>query len=125
MPISTKINSELDLTVFEATGTVPFNEQMKVLKVFYEGSPTSNVIWDFTQVDEIKITSEELQKIVRYTKEHSALRQGGHTALVVNTKLKYGLARMASIYAEVEETPWDMQVFEDMDTAMAWISESK
>ena len=123
MPISIETNSELDLTVFKATGTVPFSEQMNVLKIFYEGSPTKNVIWDFTEVDEVDISNNELHAIVRYTKMQSTRRQKGRTALVVNTELKYGLSRMASIFAEIENTPWAMEVFKNMDEAIAWVSE--
>ena len=124
MPVSTEIKPELDLTIFTATGIVPFSEQMKILRSFYHGSPTRNVIWDFTQAEEVKISSTELQTIVQYTKAHSAQRPGGRTALVVDTKFKYGLGRMASTFAEIEATPWDMEVFDHLDQAMAWISGS-
>ena len=114
---------ELDLTIFNATGTVPFKDQMDVLKSFYQGSPTKNVVWDFTRADEINITSDELRAIVKYTRVHSVKRDGGRTALVVNTELKFGLARMASTFAEIEETPWDMEVFENLQAAISWISD--
>jgi hypothetical protein len=123
MPVSIEKNSKTDLTIFKASGEVPFGEQMNVLKHFYEGSPTRNVIWDFVDTDKVNITNNELQAIVKYSKAHSAKRKEGRTALVVNTKLKYGLARMASIFAEIEATPWDMKVFENMDEAIAWVSE--
>lgn len=62
---------------------------------------------------------------MQYTKTHSAKRGKGRTALVVDTELKYGLGRMASTFAEIEATPWDIEVFENMDAALSWISESK
>lgn len=122
MPVSKETDAALDLTIFTATGTVPFSEQMEALKVFYENTPTRNVIWDFTRVDEVRISGAELQEIVRYTKMHAKRRRGGRTALVANTELKYGFSRMASAYAELEETPWSMEVFEDLNKALAWIS---
>jgi hypothetical protein len=123
MPISIEKNLGLDLTIFKAIGKVPFKEQMNALESFYEGAPTKNVIWDFMEMDEPNISNDELHAIVEYTKAHSAQRKKGRTALVVNTTFKYGLSRMASIFAEIENTPWVVNVFEDMDAAMAWVSE--
>ena len=125
MPVSIEKNSKIDLTIFKASGEMPFSEQMNVLKRFYEGSPTRNVIWDFLDVDNVNMSNSELQAIVKYSKAHSDKRMGGRTALVVNTAFKYGLSRMASIFAEIESTPWDMEVFGNMDEAIAWVSEIK
>jgi hypothetical protein len=123
MPVLIETNPELNLTIFKATGAVTPGEQMQVLKSFYGGSPTLNVIWDFTQLEKVAATSSELREIIQYAKQFSAKRPGGSTALVVNTKLKYGLARMASTFAEIEETPWAMAVFENFNDALAWIAE--
>lgn len=124
MPVLIETNPELNLTIFKATGAVPFSEQMQVLTSFYEGSPTSNVLWDFTRATEVTISNRELRAIIQYTKEHADRRKAGRTALVVNTKLQYGLARMTSTFAEIEETPWPIMVFEQMDEALAWIAET-
>lgn len=123
MPISTEKHPELALTIFKAIGDVPFSEQMDRLGLFYKGSPTKNVLWDFTEMEEVNISSDEVKEIVQYTKSHADKRKEGRTALVVDTKLKYGLSRMASTLAEIEDTPWEIKVFENMDAAMAWISE--
>ncbi|RPJ07110.1 MAG: hypothetical protein EHM37_18490 [Deltaproteobacteria bacterium] len=123
MPVVIEKHPALNLTIFKATGSVPFSEQRQVLTSFYEGSPTSNVIWDFTRATDVTISNSELRAIIQYTKEHAARRQAGRTALVVNTKLQYGLARMTSTFAEIEQTPWPIMVFEQLDEALTWIAE--
>lgn len=125
MPVSIETRPELDLTIFRATGIVSVEDQKKELKAFYEGSPTLNVIWDFSMMQEVSATSSELREIILYAKQFTDRRPGGRTALVVDTKLKYGLARMASTFAEIEEIPWDIRAFEDMNSALTWIQESK
>jgi len=124
MPVSIKTLPELDLTIFTAAGATSVAEQKQVLKAFYEGSPTRNVIWDFTRLAEVSASSSDLRDIIQYAKRFSAKRPGGCTALVADTKLKYGLARMASTFAEIEEVPWAMRAFEQLDAALAWIAES-
>ena len=125
MPVSTETRPELDLTIFTATGPVPFDEHKQILKTFYKGTPTGNVSWDFTRATNVAIKSDELRAIIQYTREHADRRPAGTTALFVNTTLKYGLARMASTFAELEATPWDMKVFEHLDNALAWIQENQ
>jgi len=94
-----------------------------MLKSFYGGEPTRNVIWDFSLLAEINATSDELRGIILYARQFSDKRLGGCTALIVNTKLKYGLARMASTFAEIEKIPWSIRAFEQMDEALAWIAD--
>ena len=125
VPISTETREELDLTILTATGEAPFSELMQAMESFYTGSPTANLIWDCSQVTEINILNRELQTIVQYAKKHSDKRAGGQTALVANSSLKFGLARMTSIFAELVGLPWEMKIFKNLDAAMAWIKERR
>ena len=125
MPISTETREELDLTILTATGEAPFSELMQAMKSFYTGSPSANLIWDCSQVTEINILSRELQTIVQYAKQHSDKRTGGNTALVANSTLKFGLARMTSTFAELVGLPWEMKIFKNLDAAMEWIKERR
>jgi len=125
MPISTETREELDLTILTATGEAPFSELMQAMKSFYTGSPSANLIWDCSQVTEINILSRELQTIVQYAKQHSDKRIGGNTALVANSSLKFGLARMTATFAELAGLPWEMKIFKNLDTALDWIEERR
>jgi hypothetical protein len=125
MPVSIETRPELDLTIFTATGAVSVGEQKQVMKSFYEGTPSRNVIWDFTQMEGAPASSSDLRDIIQYAKRFSDKRSGGCTALVVDTKLKYGLARMASTFAEIEGIPWAMEVFENLDAALARIAQCR
>jgi len=125
MPVSTETREELDLTILTATGAAPFNELIQALETFYTGSPTKNLIWDCSQVTEINILNRELQTIVQYAKKHSGKRPGGNTALIANSTLKFGLARMTSIFAELVGLPWKMKIFKNLDAAMEWIKECR
>ena len=125
MSVSTETREELDLTIFTATGEAPFSELMQALESFYMGSPTANEIWDCSQVTKINILSRELQTIVQYAKRNSNKRTGGNTALVANSTLKYGLARMTATFAELAGLPWKTKIFRDLDAAMEWIKERR
>ena len=123
MPVSMETRTELDLTIFTVSGMITVDEQKQKLKAFYEGSPTRNVIWDFSLMEEVSASAEDLRDIILYAKQFAGKRPGGRTALIVNTKLKYGLARMASSFAEIEEIPWTIMAFEQPDEALSWIAQ--
>jgi len=123
MPVSIETRAELDLTIFTVSGMITVDEQKQRLKSFYEGSPTRNVIWDFSLMEEVNASAGDLREIILYAKQFSGKRPGGRTALIVNTKLKYGLARMASSFAEIEKIPWTIMAFEQPDEALSWIAE--
>ena len=94
---------------------------MAVLKKFYAGTPTKNVLWDFREISGSRITSEKLEQIVQFIKSNDEKRITGQTALVVSELIDYGLARMGSIYAEVEETSIKICAFRCYDDAMKWL----
>ncbi len=114
-----------DLTVFTATGELTFAAQVEALKSFYEGKPTRYVIWDLTGITGNRVSSEELRDIIAYTKRHADKRPGGKTALVVSTRLDFGLGRMGGAMAEIEDTPWEVVPFYTLDEALAFIAEDR
>ena len=123
MAVILEKNKDLDLTIFKASGKVPFEEQIKAMKQFYTEAPTKNVIWDYTEAIEIMTKNTEVLATVQYAKENAEKRKEGRTAFVANTKLKYGISRMVAIYADIKDLPVAMEVFENIDSAIAWIAE--
>lgn len=68
-----------------------------------------------------KPSYNELKDIVRFTKQHEALRRSGKTALVVSTDLAFGLGRMYDALAEIENLSHSVKVFRSMDEAIKWL----
>ena len=121
MTIETKYYKSRDLTVFTARGVLTFENQMAVLKKFYSGKPSANMIWDFREIKGSRITSPQIRKIILYIKMHSKNRTKGKTALVADSDLDFGLARMSASYSEVEKLPWKIEAFRSMKEALGWI----
>ena len=123
MPISSKVLKNKDLTIFTATGELTLEVQMDALKPFYEGEPTRNVLWDMRGITGIRISSDELQLIIKYIKLHTERRPSGKTALVTKSDLDFGLGRMSESYAQQENLPWEIRVFASMSEAKKWLDE--
>ena len=123
MPISTKTDRSKDLTVFTATGELTFAGQIAAMKEFYEGNPTKNELWDLRGITGSRISSEELLQVTLFTKQYGHKRQGGKSAMVMNSDLDYGLGRMSGTYGETEQLPWEVMAFRSIDEALAWLDE--
>lgn len=121
MTISSSMDALRDLTVFTVEGELRFEEQIEVLRTFYEGDPTANVLWDFRNITGNRIQSEEVSMIVSFIKRKETKRTSGKTALVVSTDLDFGLSRVSQAYGESEELPWEIRTFRSMESAYQWI----
>lgn len=122
MPIITTIDKRIDLTVFTVSGEMTYKEQAAALKDFYDAKPTANVLWDLRKQEGHRLTHEELQDIIVYVKSRETVRRTGKTAMVSNSDLDFGLARMIATFAEMENLPWEIQAFRTMDQALKWIN---
>lgn len=122
MTISLHHDDTKDLTIFTAVGELTFDKQIAVLRDFYDGTPTANVLWDMRKIEGNRISAEELQKIITFIKRHSDKRPHGKTALVSAKDIDFGLSMMSHAYAENENLPWKIIPFRSMDKAIKWIN---
>jgi hypothetical protein len=123
MTIVSSVDRTRDLTIFTVEGPLTLDEQMAVLKKFYEGAPTANVLWDFRRATGNRITSTELRRIIAYIKSMEGCRVRGRTALVAATDLDFGLSRMSQVLGGIEKLPWELRAFRSMTEALAWIDD--
>jgi len=121
MPITIKRFEELDLTIFKATGVLQQKEQLKTLQSFYEGSPTTLLLWDLREVTKGMSTYDEVEELLSYVKKKARLRKGGKTAIVTSTDISYGWGRMTASLATAKSIPLQIQVFRSIKEAAKWL----
>ena len=123
MGITTEHDRARDLTIFRASGELTYEMQIEALSRFYAGEPTPNVLWDMREIRGNRVSSGELQRIVAFAKQHTDKRARGKTALVVGSKLDFGLSRQVDAYADNEQLPWKIRPFLSLRSALTWIEE--
>ena len=124
MPITSHIEKELDLTVFKVTGVLSFDTVLPVVKDFYEKDPTKHVLWDLIDTAEVKLSSEEVEKIVNFRPRFEGKRDFGKTAFVAQKDIIFGLSRMFEIQSNVQQAPYPVMVFRRIEDAYEWIGAS-
>lgn len=123
MPITTHIDKTKDLVTHTATGILTFDEVMLVVKTFYHGDPTKNVMWNLLKAEDITLTSEEIERIATFKPRFQGKREPGKTVIVAQDDLDYGLSRMFIMENAISNAPHSVMVFRNINEARQWLDE--
>ena len=122
MPVKTEVDYEKQLTIKTVTGEPSFEESITNFRQFYEGKLTKKVLWDFSKASLSRISSNQIETILDYIKQHAEKRAGGKTAIVVSKTLEYGMSRMIQTLSELKSIPLEIKIFRSIEEAAQWLS---
>ncbi len=114
-------DSKKNLTTITVTGSPTFKEIMASLKSFYEGTPTKNVLWNFTEAPIWEITSEEVEKLASFAPRFSESRQCAKTAIVAPDELTKALSQLFVLFGYKKESPIKVELFQTIEEGLDWI----
>jgi len=121
VPIETKKDISLDLTTNTAKGPISYGDLLNWIINYYSGPVTKFILWDFTQADLSKITTNQFQNMAEVVKSRSDIRKGGKSALVFSRDLEYGLGRMFEMFSQIEGTQFEFRSFRSLSEAKQWL----
>ena len=121
--IDTLIDIKRQLTIHTITGEVLPEEISNKIKTYSESGPTEFVLWDFSNAQLNKITSNQIETFIAVTKQYSSFRKGGKTALVFSSDLGFGLGREFDIYIDLTGSKIPYMTFRSKEDALKWLSE--
>ena len=122
--IETKIYKEKDLTIHTVSGSLTVQVVYDELDRYYAGPVTMHILWDVTRADLSSWETDQIVSLVKKVKEHSHVRAGGKTAIVISKNLDFGISRMYQAYAEREKIDFEIGVFRDIEKAVLWLGVS-
>ncbi len=123
--IETIYDYDNDLTIQKVIGKPTIENGINMIEAYYAGKVTKYTLWDFSQSTSSVITNSELRKIIKIIKKHADLRRGGKSALVFNKLLDFGLGRMFETFAQIEDMPFELRSFRNMEKALEWLGISR
>jgi len=113
--------NDLDLTIHEATEPTDTDEITSLLKDFYRNRVTTYLIWDLNKGGNPELSQNDILKIIGISREYSAQRKAGKTAIVTNNDLYFGISRMYEMHSEIEsDLSLQVKVFRNFKEAIAW-----
>ena len=121
MSIKTKRKISEELTEHIVTGIVSEEEMFECEEAFYRKGPTRLQLWDMSGADLRLITTKGMRRFVNRAAQLGKVRRNGRTAVIVQSKLQYGLARMAEVFGKLEALPFEFRVFIERAEALAWL----
>lgn len=81
-----------------------------------------SVVWDLREFDFEKINADDLKNHIGVGAKLSKMREGLSTAIVISTDLGFGMRRMFSIMAEMNDGfQTKIEAFRSMAEAKAWL----
>jgi hypothetical protein len=124
MPITYRIQSELNLIILVHTGKVTDEEFFTFYKDLYKNNTpllSMNHLVDLREADSKSRTSSILRKLAEFlVSSFKALTTYPKVAVVAPKDISFGLARMYEAFAS--NIPWDFIVFRSIDEALTWLS---
>ena len=121
--IDTRINRTENLTIHSCSGKVTISDIYKAIEKFYKGTPTENIIWDFSESDLTDVKFHEIRTLAEKVKKIAHSREGGKTAIVAKKDADYGLSRVYQTFSEIAQQIASISVFKDLSSAEHWIQE--
>lgn len=121
--IDTTQDLSRNLTVIVATGKMKPEDFHEWTETYYRGTVTSLTLWDLTQADLSDLRSEDLRSDAIHTKALADVRKGGKTAIVSSNSLEFGLSRVLEAFYDMENVPFEVEVFTNTENAMKWLTE--
>ncbi len=123
--IKTTIHAPLQLTVRTVVGKVTADELVEALRSYYTGPVTNLILWDFEKAELEDITTDQIHRLVRVTKELLKPHEGGKRALAGSSDLAYGLGRMFDSEQQVASPKLEHKAFRTKDQALEWLFDGK
>jgi hypothetical protein len=122
MPAFYKIDKERRIVMSSGSGVLTIEDilghQERLLND-PDFDPSYSQLSDFTQVEKVELSSED----VRLAARKNIFLPHSRRALVVKNEVQYGLARMFEIHRELAGEV-GVRVFRTIDEALAWVLSS-
>jgi hypothetical protein len=119
MPAFYKIDKENRLVISTGTGVLTMADALEHQKRLLKDPDferSFSQLLDFTQVTDVQLSAEEIRSLSQAT----VFSANSRRAFLVNSDLKFGLARMFAVFRETFGEK-GIRVFRNSDDALDWV----
>ncbi|MFZ4859883.1 MAG: hypothetical protein ACOYL3_26235 [Desulfuromonadaceae bacterium] len=110
-----------DVVVLKVVGSVTFDQISDALNQYFP-LVSKHLIWDYTEGDLDNVSPFDFKRVPEMSKQLFTNRQqSGRTAFICPTDYLFGMFRMYTAFADIEEMPYKYEVFKTMREAIVWV----
>ena len=115
-----------DFITLTLTDKITADDLYRGVDALYESDPPAKVLWDLTDAEVLDVPdgTNQLRSFSSYAAEKGKSRKGSKVAVISREDVQFGMARMTAAFAELNEAAYDMKIFRDQPTALAWLEMS-
>lgn len=110
-----------EITIYEANGSLSYEELSNVIEDFYTDKLTPKVILDMTEATASAMSKEDIVRLSKKVESLRNKRPKGKTAIVVKKKVDFGLAGV--FRGNIHNEQAEIQPFYSKEAAMVWLEE--
>ncbi|WDP89320.1 MAG: hypothetical protein HUN04_06095 [Desulfobacter sp.] len=121
MSIEVDRNIVKNLTAYTAKGKITVNDFIYEVKKFYERNPTENVLWNLLDADLWGLNAKDMESISSSTLSYKSDYIRIKVAIVVCDEHSYDLSIWFRNYAEMDDSPFRIEVFKSLTEANKWL----
>jgi len=103
------------------SGRVDAGDVVRAIDEWYAGSPTPNILWDFSDTELEDIEVSDINRIAQTARKYAERREDGRTAMVFSREVGFGLGRMFSTLQEVRGSGVRYRSFRSYEEALSWL----
>ena len=109
------------LTVVRTFGNISTDDLCEWTIHFCMRGVTEFVLWDITRADISKLSAGEIWFDEQNTVDPTDLRNVRKAAIVSVNDPEFGLPKLLKTFCDVDDIPFEVQVFRSFDEAMNWL----
>ncbi len=114
-------NQPCNLTTFKMVGKMRISDFYDCLDSYFASGVTPLTLWNLINADMAAITTDEICAFAHSIGYLDQVRNGGKTAIVVDTPFDFGLARMFETQLEIAGLSLEMHVCFSLDEGKKWL----
>ena len=123
MPMTYRIDQDSQLVRIKGQGLVTDDEMVACIAELREDpslQPHMNTLSDMTNID-VGFTSKGVVEMIAVMKQSSDRRSAARAAIVTNSDVAFGMARMFQAQSAIWDQDPQFRIFRDMGEACEWL----
>ena len=120
MSLTATADLSKQLTLYEGTGEVDFDEVMIPLRSFCRAQPTKNILWDLRNAD-VRLSSRKRNLLTSFLSKLGSVHSGGKIAIIVSPRQGISLTIVLKALPNQKERLCNARTFSSFRQALEWL----
>lgn len=109
-----------DIVILRVIGGATFDQISEAVRQYFP-LVAKHLIWDYTNGNLSNVSPNDFKSVPQLAKKYLINRNGGRTAFACPNDDVYGMFRMYTAFADIENMPYEYAVHRSLEDALSWV----